>query len=133
MGVAMPYRQRSSPFLEARAEILGPVDRVQNRDPAIMARRARFPRFLAYEGQPRQARGQKIADQRFQMDIGSGNRAVVRFPGDVVTHVLDPRHLGQDQITHIGKKGGYAGHGAFVGYWEASRAITSGFSRQSSP
>lgn len=104
MVAPVPEREGHAPFLEPRAEILGPVDGVEDGVIAVAGQiSCGCEAFLACEGDIGDARGQIVADQLLDQDIGGGDRAVVRLKGDVVAHRLDLGHVifhQSDQTLH---------------------------------
>ena len=81
-----PQAQRYAPFLQAGAEILGAVDRVENRDPPVARRFRSLVRkaFLADQAEARQALAEPVGQSPFQKQVGLRDGTAVRFPTDVV-------------------------------------------------
>lgn len=90
MLAALPQAQGHAPFLQARTEIFGAVDRIEHRDPAIMRDRFRAidEAFLANQPEPRQALAKPGIEAVFEKYIGFGYRAAVGFPPDIETPLI---------------------------------------------
>lgn len=78
-----PEAEGRAPFLEAGAEILRAIDRVQQRYVAAAWRVRGIEAFLADKGQIRDAGNQKILHQALDIDIRCGDGAAIRLPGDI--------------------------------------------------
>lgn len=134
MARALPDRQRDPPFLQPRAEVLGPVDGIKHRNPARAGGGALLPAFLADKDQIRQSRAQIASQGVFQKHIRLGDRAAVGLPGDLVPQRLDLGQTGQDQVTHAGQQRGNISH-----LWRLLRSVPSlirsrpGLSKHSPP
>ena len=98
MGLSVPEREGYAPFLQSGAEILGPVDWVED---GIIAVTGQIDfggeAFLACEGDIGDACCQIITDQLLDEDIGCSHRAVIGLERDVVAHRLNVRHVLLDQ------------------------------------
>ncbi len=86
MLFAEPQTERHTPFLQARAKILGAVDRVQDGDPAFLRqdRGIRVKALLADEMQRRKAFAKPTGDKLFEKLVGLRDRASVRLPVNVM-------------------------------------------------
>ncbi|MDB5668773.1 MAG: hypothetical protein JWL74_1723 [Alphaproteobacteria bacterium] len=111
---AVPQAQRDAPFLESGAEILGTVDRVDDRDPPVPGAGwgSRGEAFLSDDGQVREAFGEPGRKTPLEQHISLGDRASVGFPPGVETPfekvgqgLLDERF---DRLQQGGDVGGHA-------------------------
>ena len=110
MFVAAPDGEGSAPFLEARAEILRAVDRVEHRAPLPGDRSAGPPAFLADEGQIVQVPAKQPRYALFQIDVGGRDRAAVRLPHDVVAALFQGGQRFIDEAGDVAQKGSNVGH-----------------------
>lgn len=106
MVAPVPEREGHAPFLEPRAEILGPVDGVEDGVIAVTGQiSCGCEAFLACEGDIGDACGQIVMDQGLDQHVRGRDRAVVGLERDVIAGGLNPLHIGLDQIHQTRHKG----------------------------
>lgn len=85
MHAVLPDRQGDPPFLQARAEILGSVDRIEYRHPTGPDVLPGDVAFLGNQRDVGQTRTQKVRNQLFLKQVGLRHRAAIGLPVDFAT------------------------------------------------
>lgn len=100
----LPYAQRDPPLLEARAEILSSIYRIENGDPAFrIAGICGFCviAFFTKNNQAWDCLREKGGNFLFQKDISLGYRAAIFFPFDIKSASLDIRQAVVDEFDGL--------------------------------
>lgn len=106
MFALVPKAERNPPFLKARTEVLGAIDRVENRDPSLLRRGCcTFEKtLLADQAKPRQMLIKQGGDPPFQEQIGFGHGAPVRLPAYVIPATKKRRERLFDEAADISQQ-----------------------------
>ena len=115
----LPEPEGHPPLLEARAEILRPIDRVEQGEIARPARHGGIEALLAHEIDIGQAFDDEVPDQLLDEDIRRRDGAAVGLPGHVATAGHDSRQIVGDEAGDLGQE---ASDGQHFGRRQAPRA-----------
>ena len=116
MRTVAPDGERDPPLLQARTEVLRPVDRIDHRDPALERRRG-LRREGLFPDHPHTWQGafKEPGHLIFQKHVGVRHGAAVGLPDDLVTERQKGRHHPFRQVDGVFQDGSDLHDNSFCG------------------